>query len=575
MKETMKNGKKLGESNTEQTMFIRINQLGYASGLPVQIALLSDVASLDGIEANTAKNSCNESRLEKQTTLILTDTAGNEVKKCTIGKPSYDEASGDCVRLVNIGVLPEGEYYIEFEGQKREISVKKDPWQKVTDALIKGLYYQRCGCELEEKYAGKFTHKACHTAPAIEWDNREVKKTVIGGWHDAGDYGKYVGPGAVTVAHMIYAHMLCEKGCSDSLNIPESGNGVPDILNEARYELEWMLKMQRKDGAFYHKLTKAQFAPFIMPEDDHEQEYLMPVSHCATGAACACLALAYRVYKKYDAEFAEKLLSSALLASKWIDDNPEFVPYTNPEGVRTGWYGDKNFADEQFWAACELYASTGESKYKDAAEKLYQDGLNITSYGWADVSGLGAICCLFVLKDSAGDILYGSLKEKFIEECGKIAKLTEESGYGTALPADRYIWGSILSIMSNAISLILHGMLTGDDKYRAAALLQWNYALGLNALDISFITGFGEKSVKNPHHRPSGADGIDEPVPGLISGGPNKCFPYQQNRERFEGVPAAKCFLDETPSADTNEIAIYWNSPAIFVGAYFASECKQ
>ncbi len=525
---------------------IRINQTGYSSSLPVQVAVLGAGR------------------------LTLTDTQKNVIKSLELKEPPVDEASGDRVSVVDLGILPEGEYYIETGSEKRKISVQKDPWREVTDALIKGLYFQRCGCELPEKYAGKYMHPACHTAPVIDWEDRSVKKTVLGGWHDAGDYGKYVGPGAVTVAHMLYAYLLCPKGCSNGLNIPESGNGVPDILNEARYELEWMLKTQRPDGAFYHKLTKARFAPFIMPQDDHEQEYLMPVSHCATGAACACLALAYRVYKDYDAEFADRMLASALSAQKWIDENPEFVPYVNPEGVRTGWYGDKNFTDEQFWAACELFASTGDMKYKNRAEKLFSEELNLTAYGWADVSGLGAICCLFVLKENAGDILYTQLKEKFLKECGSKAELANSSGYMTALPADRYIWGSILPIMSNAISLILYGMLTGEDRYKSVALMQWNYALGVNALDISFVTGFGENPVMHPHHRPSGSDGIDEPVPGLISGGPNKCFPYPQNRERFENVAAAKSFLDETDSADTNEIAIYWNSPAIFVGAYFS-----
>jgi len=534
-----------------QLPLIRINQTGYADRLPVQVAVL------EGGE------------------LVLCDGLGNSIKSVEVGEPAFDEASGDNVSLVNLGVLPAGEYIIKTKTAERKICVKKDPWQEVTDALIKGLYYQRCGCDLKERFAGKYTHLACHRAPAMEWVDNSVKKTVIGGWHDAGDFGKYVGPGAVTVAHMIYTHLLCGKGCNDDLNIPESDNEVPDILNEARYELEWMLKMQREDGAFYHKLTKALFAPFIMPEEDHVQEYLMPVSHCATGAACACLALAYRVYKKYDTKFADQMLAAALLADKWIGENSEFIPYLNPEGVRTGWYADKNFADERFWAACELYASTGEERYKETAENIYKsEELNLTSYGWADVAGLGAICCLFELKDMAGSVLFTDLREKYLEKCKAVSEITDLSGYGTAIEADRYIWGSILPIMSNAMSMILYEKLTGDDSLKARALMQWNYALGLNTLDISFVTGFGDRSVQNPHHRPSGADGIKEPVPGLIAGGPNKVFPYPPNRIRFEGVPAAKCYLDELESADTNEIAIYWNSPAIFVGAYFAGECK-
>ncbi len=528
---------------------IRINQTGYSDTLPVHIAVLSG------------------------NTLTLSKEGDSSEKTIKIDDPKPDESSGDNVTLADLGILPEGEYSIRCgDDAPRHISVRKNPWQEVTDALIKGLYFQRCGCELKAEHAGKFVHPACHTAPASEWVNKSVRKLVTGGWHDAGDYGKYVGPGAVTVAHLLYTYILCKKGCSGELNIPESGNSVPDILNEARYELEWMLKMQRDDGAFYHKLTKDHFAPFIMPQDDHDPEYLMPVSHCATAAACACLALSYRVYLEFDAVFADSMLNAALKASKWLDENPDFIPFVNPEGVRTGMYGDRSDKDERFWAACELYASTGDRSFRDKAEDLYSDELRVTSYGWAEVSGLGSICCLFVIGEKAGDILYTGLKKRFIEECRKIHSLSEASGYGTALSPKGYGWGSILPIMSNAMSMILYEMLTGDTSMRDAALIQWDYALGLNALDLCFITGFGERSVMNPHHRPSGSDGIVEPVPGLISGGPNKGFPYPQTREKLgEDVPPAKAYLDELPSADTNEIAIYWNSPAIFVGAFFAS----
>ena len=138
------------------------------------------------------------------------------------------------------------------------------------------------------------------------------------------------------------------------------------------------------------------------------------------------------------------------------------------------------------------------------------------------------------------------------------------------MPPDGYVWGSILPILSSAMAMILHARLTGRREMLEAALLQWHYALGLNALDTCFVTGFGERPVLHPHHRPSGADGIPDPVPGLISGGPNQRFPYPATRERLApDTPPAKCFLDETPSADTNEIAIYWNSPAVFVAACF------
>ena len=530
----------------------RVNQAGYAAGQPVTVAFVTGEP------------------------VSLSDAEGNVIRVFESRTAPVDAASGEPVTLVNLGPLPEGEYTLRCSGGERRFTVMPRAWQPVTDALVKGLYYQRCGCELRREHAGVYARPACHTAPAIDWEDRSVRKKVTGGWHDAGDYGKYTGPGAVAAAHLLLAWKLFPSGCSDDLNIPETGSGMPDILSEALYEIEWLLQMQRSDGAFHHKLTKDHFAPFIMPQDDLDPEYLIPVSHCATAAACACLALAARVYRPFRAAAANRMLMAALKAWDWLEAHPDFVPYRNPEGVRTGWYGDNSDADERFWAACELLAATGEERFRSAAEKLFGGGLLLTEFGWANVAGLGAVCCLFDLKEKAGDVLYSGVKDTFLEQSEGVLALSAQSGYGTSLSPEHYIWGSILPIMNHAVAMILNAELTGREDMRSAALLQWHYALGMNALDLCFVTGFGERSVMHPHHRPSGADGIDAPVPGLISGGPNRSFPYPSTRERLgPDTPPAKCYLDETPSADTNEIAIYWNSPSVLVGAYFSGKSRN
>ena len=526
----------------------RLNQVGYAAGLPVHIAVLTGEP------------------------LVLKDGSG-KVIPCPVPAPREDRASGDSVCVVNLGVLPEGSYTLSAGGETRRLTVSARPWTEITDALCKALYYQRCGCGLTEKCAGVYAHPPCHTAEAADWENRSLRRKVPGGWHDAGDYGKYVVPGAVTAAHLLYARQLFPGGCSRILNIPESGNGVEDLLNEVRFELEWILRMQREDGAFHHKLTKDHFAPFIMPQEDTDPEYLMPVSHCATADACACLALASRTWREIDASFADEMLSAAARAWRWLEEHPDFVPFTNPEGVHTGGYGDRSDLDERFWAACEMFAATGGESFRAAAEALLP-GRNWASFGWADVSGLGALCCLFTLGEKAGPLLCGRLREEFLARAEEILALLRASGYGTALGADQYHWGSILSVLGNAMALIAAFLLTRRTEFRDGALLQWNYALGMNALDLCFVTGFGERTVLHPHHRPSAADGVDAPVPGMISGGPNKSFPYPMTREKLgPDMPPARCFLDETFSADTNEIAIYWNSPAVFVGA-FLNTCR-
>ena len=530
--------------NPETSVF-RINQTGYVPRLPACAAVVAEGP------------------------VRLLNSAGEILRTFAFDPPQTDPASGDRVALLNLGNLEEGTYILDNGRDRLPVHVRSGAWNPVVHAMIKGLYYQRCGCALSAAHAGPYARPACHTAPALDWEDRSIRMCVPGGWHDAGDYGKYVGPGAVTVAHLIYAWKLFPRGCSGILNIPESGNGVPDILNEARYELEWLLRMQRPDGSFHHKLTKSHFAGFIMPEEDTDPEYLMPVCFCATADACACLALASGIWKTFDEAFAARMLLSARRAWAWLQSHPDYVPFRNPEGVRTGQYSCRSDRSNRFWAACELYAATGEASFRTAAEELYAEKPDLLQFGWAETGGLGALCCLFSLDEDAGDVLRSGLREDFLRRSEDALALSRASGYGTSLAPDRYGWGSILPVMSHAMAMIMNTLLTGRQDMLEAAALQWHYALGLNALDLCFVTGFGRRTVLFPHHRPSGADGVGAPVPGLISGGPNKSFCYPSTREKLgSDTPPAKYYLDETPSADTNEIAIYWNSPAVFTGAF-------
>ena len=190
---------------------IRINQLGYAPGLPKRAALLD------------------------QTSARLLDEAGQELRRFDGLRPWFDPASGDRVALIDLGHLAPGDYCLSAGEESRRIRVERRPYSALTGALVKGLYYQRCGCALEAAHAGPYAHAACHTAPAKLYENPEVELDASGGWHDAGDYGRYVSPAAVTVGHLLYAYRWFPKAFQDALNIPESGNGLPDVLNECRF----------------------------------------------------------------------------------------------------------------------------------------------------------------------------------------------------------------------------------------------------------------------------------------------------------------------------------------------------
>jgi endoglucanase len=488
-------------------------------------------------------------------------------------EPRFDEASADMVRIVDFtDVNKPGAYFLFADGLKKTFFISEQPYRALTAALVKGLYYQRCGCALEAQHAGSYKHACCHTGKAsLIDDNSVVINDISGGWHDAGDYGRYTQPGAVTVSHMLYAYELFPESFCDDLNIPESANSVPDILNECRWELEWLLKMQRADGGVYHKVTTRFFAPFIMPEDDKEELFLFRVTHTATASFAAVMAQSYRIFKKHDNGFAEKMLSASVRAWDWLAANPVFEPFVNPPNVSSGGYGDENLSDEIFWASCELYAAVKEKRFFDSMLSL-KDKVDISKLGWRDVGGLGALCCLFAVKDpdAAQQDFINNIRRAFLEAADNILCLCEKSGYRTALESSNYKWGSTMPVMCNAIILICAKLLTGKDMYEEAALAQLDYLLGANATGCSFVTGFGENAFRYPHHRPSYADGIDAPVPGLVSGGPNKNWQDQTCKDLIPpDTPAAKFYIDHTWTASANEIAIYWNSPAIFAASYF------
>lgn len=484
-----------------------------------------------------------------------------------------DLFSGDDVYTADFSSLErEGRYRVvcgdkTSEWFRIDSSIMKDS----LDMLTKAFYFLRCGSGLEEKYAGAYAHSPCHCGKALVWDDHSKSAEACGGWHDAGDYGRYVTAGACALSHMLYAYTLYPRVFAEQcLNIPESGGRTPDILAECRYELEWLLKMQREDGAVYHKLTTAHHAPFVMPEEDKAQLYLLPVSSMAVADFAAVCALAFRVYKDLDGSFADRLLAAAERAYSWLEEHPEFVGFDNPEGCTTGGYGEWSDRDNRFWAAAELYAATGGESYHAAVIESLDNDFPLTALGYGSVGGFGAMAYLFGVKNGA-DELKKRFSDLFIAEAEKLAGLADSCGYGVAMDEYHYCWGSNMNLMKNGMVFAIADVLAGTDRFRSYAQAQADVLLGKNALGISYVTGIGGYRCNNPHLRPSAADGIDECIPGMVCGGPNRTPNDPHAKELIpEGTPPMKCFADVVECYSLNEITIYWNSPAVFLFAYLA-----
>ncbi|MCH5259308.1 MAG: glycoside hydrolase family 9 protein [Lachnospiraceae bacterium] len=511
---------------------------------------------------------------EKFQVIRVEGTSEQTVFNGTARDAGPDKASGDHVHVADFSeIRQEGLYYVQNDaGEKsHRFGIGQDIYRALQRDMTKALYYQRCGCALEAEYAGEYTHSCCHTDDAVLWTDRSVVKEVRGGWHDAGDFGRYISPAAVAVAHLLYAYQLFPTSFEESLNIPESGNGVPDVLNECRYELEWMLKMQDEEGGAYHKLTTERHPDFIMPEEDKDQFYLFPVSSMATADYAASMALASRVYRAFDGAFADKLFDAAFRAWGWLEKYPQYVGFKNPDGCNTGEYDDICDLDERLWAAAEMLVTTGEQKYQEKLTELLKEDLTKTDFGWTDVSGFAALAILTDASHKADDDSVRDLRGAVLAEADRLVSVAGQSGYGVAMEPEDYVWGSNMVVLNRGMLLVLAALITEqNEEYEQTALAQMNYLLGTNAVDYSYVTGHGEHAYMHPHNRPTECDGIELPMPGWVSGGPFKTPADPIGIERIKaGTPPMKCYVDHASCYSLNEITIYWNSPAVFVTAYF------
>lgn len=502
----------------------------------------------------------------------------------SVSEGIMDDVSGDTAYQIDFSSIAEcGEYYILLgNGEKSyTFSIGNDIFHKLQYDLSKCLYYQRCGMELLPEHAGIYTHKVCHTAPAIMLSDYQKKTEnpkeydMRGGWHDAGDFGRYVSAGAVAVGHVLYAYELFPESFKNSLNIPESGNGIPDILNECLYELKWLMKMQAPDGGAYHKLTAFRHAEFIMPEEDHDRFIIYPVSSFSTGDFAAVMALASRVYRPFLPEFADEALSKAKKAYEWLTKN-SYVGFKNPEGCNTGEYGDADDTDERLWAAAEMLRvdAANNDKYLKDLKELVADEVSKTDFGWTDVSGFASMSILTDPGKASGS-MYTTIKSIVLTECGRLSTILRASGYRLGMINKDFVWGSNMVVANRGMLFILGSLITDEalkEKYIACAMDHLSYLLGRNALGISYITGEGTNAFKNPHNRVTACDGIDEPMPGWVSGGPFRTpVDAAATAAIPKGTAPMKCYLDDVGSYSTNEITIYWNSPVIFITAFVNS----
>lgn len=491
------------------------------------------------------------------------DTAkGSTVYKGTLTAGIDKGSSGDKVGYADFSDLKTpGKYRISVDGigDSYEFVIASDVFDSAFVDTLRMLTLQRCGCELSEELAGDFAHKACHTEEArVYGGNRFVE--VSGGWHDAGDYGRYTVPAAKTIADLLLAYENYPAAFDRNFNIPESGNGVPDVLNEARYELDWLLKMQGSDGGVYHKVTGLNFDGFVMSDECTEELYLLPESKTATADFAAVMYMASRVYRPFDAGFADRCISAADRAMDAYIAHIDDMNFTNPPDVFTGEYKDKKSVDEFLWALCEGYKTTGDVRFEKKLELIDTSKITVDGFGWDDVSGYAYYAHL--TSDRPMKMPF-DVKTRFFELCRELkdTALYGES-YGCTITED-YPWGSNMYIANNGIALLMAYSMTGDEDYRLAAQRQLDYLFGTNCTSYCFLTGYGTQSPEHPHHRPSQA--LGKCMKGMLVGGPDSALEDPYAKAVLKGLPKARCYVDNEQTYSCNEVTIYWNSPLVYL----------
>ena len=565
-------GMAVAQAPTAPPSSIRLNQLGYYPTAPKR-AFVVGAAGGEAfrVVAQGGSEAVYEGRLSP--------------------KRDYREQAGEVGAWADFSALtqPGSDYVLEVQGHGTSypFAVGASVYAEALPASVKSYYFQRAGTPVSEAFGGAYARPAGHPDDRVRYHRTSGRDTTAthaspGGWYDAGDYNKYIVNAGYSVGVMLqlldqFGHDVLADG---SIAFPESGNGRNDLLDELKYELDWMLTMQDPaDGGVHHKLTTENFEGMVMPHEATAPRYILAKSTTASYDFAACMALASRVFAKApasrskagEAAYAKTCLDAAERAFAWAADHPD-APFKNPAGVRTGEYGDADAGDERMWALAELWVTTGQPRY---ARPFFNERVRIRFEAGENWTGYMANLAAFSLLEHADEIAAGqplwreltkAMRRDVLAVADGLLAKSDTTAYRS--PVTDWHWGSSSDVLGAATFMVQAYRLTGEPRYLAAARAYTDLVFGLNATGYSWVTGFGARTPMNIHHRPSAADGVAAPVPGFVVGGPNS---RQQDVSNDTVYPVAageypmRSYADQEESYASNEVCLNWNAPLVYV----------
>jgi endoglucanase len=553
----------------------------------------------------------------------LLDGSGKAVASGQTSVFGDDPESGEHVHRIDFSSLAGTgqEYRLTADGlASRAFAVAPDIYSRLPHDALEYFYHTRAGIPIEARFVGpQLARPAGHPHEVVTcisgkdsdgnvWPGCPYSLDVTGGWYDAGDQGKYVVNGGIALWTLqnLYEHDALNGGeglfADGSQRIPEAGNHVPDLLDEARWEMEFLLKMQvpqgthlrlpagvKRDtpglqfsdvdasGMAHHKVADEHWTSLpTRPDRDPLTRYLAPPTTGATLNLAATAAQCARIWRTIDPAFSARCLSAAERAWDAAKRNPEI--YALDAFPSSGGYEDSDLSDEFYWAACELLATTGKAEYRSAVESSPHFANPVAEEpGWAATATLGSIT--LALSPSA---LPHQERQRLKAAIAAAADrfLSDEARVGYQVPlAGNYTWGSNSVLLNRALLMGLAYDFTKQPRYRDGIIDVMDYLLGRNPLDRSFITGYGARPMQNPHHRfwaHSLNPAYPSPPPGVLSGGPNNVAMADPVAAQLKGKCAPQtCWVDKTMAFSLNEVAINWNAPLVWVSAWLANSEKN
>ena len=524
-----------------------------------------------GADADIKLNSLGFLSAAQKKATITSECSDFTLKRATSGKTVYSGKATGPLHQNDVGqdvwiadfsnAKDKGKFYLDVPGVGRsyEFEIGDKVYDFALYTAMRGFYLWRCGTGVQGTHNGiTYAHLACHTNDGYDdyVGDKGSKRDGVGGWHDAGDYGKYtVNAGAALgVLFLAWDHFQDRLG-DIALDLPETATGYPDFLKELKWETDWLLKMPYPDGSgrVSHKLTRLYFSEFIMPEKDTAKRFYTQWSSAATADFVAMMAMAARYFKPYDAEYAQTCLDAAMKSYAFLKDNPEDKRFEKGP-FKTGSYrtGD---SDDRLWAAAEMWETTGDPEYLQDFEQRAgaSDDKIDENWDWGKLKNLGMFTYLLSEKKGKNAALLEDVRRDLLSIADTIVARGDKDVYGR--PFERYYWGCNGTVARMTLALQVANRISPNSDYVNAAMEAVGHLFGRNYYGRSYVTGLGYNPAMNPHDRRCGADGIKEPWPGYLVGGGHNATDWKDKQRDYK----------------TNEIAVNWQAALVYALAGFAN----